>query len=46
MTSSTQWCHTHWCAANPRFFRGFLTAPVAAAAALLAVADVAAEGAR
>ncbi|MFE6486642.1 SWIM zinc finger family protein [Streptomyces sp. NPDC057757] len=29
-------------AANPRFFNGFLTAPVAAAAALLAVADVAA----
>ncbi|WP_370082339.1 SWIM zinc finger family protein [Streptacidiphilus sp. MAP12-16] len=27
---------------NPRFFSGFLTAPVAAAAALLAVADVAA----
>jgi hypothetical protein len=29
-------------AANPRFFTGFLTAPVAAATALLAVADVAA----
>ncbi|MFD3312188.1 SWIM zinc finger family protein [Streptomyces sp. NPDC058694] len=28
--------------ANPRFFHGFLTAPAAAAAALLAVADVAA----
>lgn len=28
-------------AANPRFFSGFLTAPVAAATALLAVADVA-----
>ncbi|WP_373303243.1 SWIM zinc finger family protein [Streptomyces pilosus] len=30
-------------AANPRFFDGFLTAPAAAAAALLAVADVAAS---
>ncbi|MGO4421445.1 SWIM zinc finger family protein, partial [Streptomyces sp. MCAF7] len=29
-------------AANPRFFSGFLTAPAAAATALLAVADVAA----
>jgi hypothetical protein len=29
-------------AANPRFFSGFLTAPIAAATALLAVADVAA----